>query len=346
MKAFTTHQSKISTFTSPICIASLVFLLLALTGCGGSSSEDINEVTPPSNNSDTLLYSSNPNGHNELSRLQDDVSQVLLSNPAYDYWWPKVSPDKSSFIVYRSPANANKNHDNYENADLMLFDMDGNNPRTLISRGDYGWVGQGVSRWNKDGSKILMATQQTVGTSSQWRMVITDAQGNNPKNLSEWWIIDPNFSPDNQSIVFIAFPNNALSFDLTQLELHQADYNASNDSISNIMRLTYNTTRDHDPSYSPDGSKTVFSAGNAMYSDVDIVTYDVATATETILVNDSAANGGSMDWSNDGKRLYFHSLDLTAHPFRIKQFDTSSLNVKTLLETTTNDYSFYHPEVY
>jgi len=65
-------------------------------------------------------------------------------------------------------------------------------------------------------------------------MVITDASGNNPKNLSDWWIIDPNFSPDNQSIVFMAFPDNVLSFDLTRLELHRADYDSENNSISNI----------------------------------------------------------------------------------------------------------------
>ena len=323
---------------------SLTFLLLTLTSCGGSSDDELH--TDPPSSSDILLYSSNPNGYNELSRLQDDVSQVLLSNPAYDYWWPKVAPDKSGFLVYRSPVNPAKNHDDYDNADLLLFDMDGNNPRTLISKGDYGWLGQGVSRWNKDGSKILMGTQQPFGASSQWRMVITDTLGKNPKNLSDWWIIDPNFSPDNSSIVFMAFPNNVLSFDLSQLELHRADYNSASVSISNITRLTNNSTRDHDPSYSPDGSQIVFSAGNAAYSNVDIVVFDVAAATETVVVDDTAANGGSMDWSNDGESIYFHSLDLTAHPFRIKQLDTSTLDVNNLLETSNNDFSFFHPEVY
>ncbi len=345
MRNFKTHILK-----SLSSVVSTAFLLLTLTSCGGSSEDDSNggnnEGSSSPDTSDTLLYSSNPNGHNELSRLQGGVTQVVLSSPAYDYWWPKVAPDKSGFLVYRSPANSAKNHDDYENADLLLFDMDGNNPRTLISMGDYGWSAQGVSRWNKDGSKILIAAQQGVGISAQWRLVITDALGKNPKNLSDWWIIDPNFSPDNQLIVFMAFPNNVLSFDLSQLELHRADYNATNDSISNITRLTNNKTRDHDPSYSPDGSQIVFSAGNSEYSNVDIVIYDVTSTTESVFVDDSAANGGSMDWSNDGKSIYFHSLNLTAHPFRIKQLDVSNQSVNTLLETSGNGFSFYHPEVY
>ncbi len=325
-----------------ITVIALALVMLILNACGGSSAE---YISPPTN-TDTLLFSSNPNDHNELSRLQGSVSQVLLSNLAYDYWWPKVAPDKSGFLVYRSPANPAKNHDDYETADLMLFDMDGNNPRTLIKKDDYGWSAQGVSRWNKDGSKILMAAEQTNNASKQWRLVITDALGKNPKNLSDWWIIDPNFSPNNEAIVFMAFPNNTLSFDLSQLELHRADYNAAKDSISNITRLTNNTSRDHDPSYSPDGSKIVFSAGNAAYSDVDIVIYDVTTGTESIVVDDTAANGGSMDWSNDGDSIYFHSLNLTAHPFRIKQVSISNLSVNTLLETSGNGFGFYHPEVY
>lgn len=320
----------------------LATILLFLTACGGGSSD----TSPAPSDPDILLYSSDSNGYNELSRLENSVAQVLLGNPSYDFWWAKVAPDKSGFLVYRSPVNPAKNHDDYENADLMMFDMDGNNPRTIISKGDYGWLGQGVSRWNKDGSKILMATQQTIGTSDQWRLVITDAQGNNPINLSDWWIIDPNFSPDNQSIVFMAFPNNVLSFDLSQLELHRADYDAVNDIINNITRLSNNTTRDHDPSFSPDGSQIVFSAGNAAYTDVDIVVYDVATGEESILVGDTAANGGSIDWSDDGKRIYFHSLNLTAHPFRIKRVDTFSQSVDTVLETSVNDFGFYHPEVY
>lgn len=320
---------------------SLLLLLLVVSACGGSSND-----TTPSNVSDIILYSSNPNGHNELNRLQDGISTSVLSNPAYDYWWPKVAPDKSQFLVYRSPVNPDQNHDDYENADLMLFDMDGNNSRILISKSDYGWLGQGVARWNKDGSKILMASQQAFGATSQWRMVITDATGSNPKNLSDWWVLDPNFSPDNQSIVFLAFPDNGLSFDLSQLELHRADYDEVNNSINNIERLTTNNTRDHDPSYSPDGTKIVFSGGNANYSDVDIVIYDIASNNETILLDDSAANGGSMDWSGDGKKIYFHSLNLSEHPFRIKKIDTSSGEMNTLLQNSENDFSFYHPEVY
>lgn len=322
----------------------LVFVLFIMLSC----SNDKEIVTlPESIEVETrFLYSSNENGHNELYRFEDGTQSLVLSDVNFDYWWPKVSPDKSKMLVYRSAANPDKNHDNYPEAELMLMNIDGSNPQVLIPKGKFSWTAQGVCRWNIDGTKILMASEQTTTAGNQWRLVITDNQGNNPKNLSDRWIIDPNFSIDNGSIVFVGFPENNLSFDLTKLEIHQADYNSVLDTILNITRLTQNNTRDHDPSFSPDGSKIVFSAGNAEYTNVDLALFNVNLNAETDILDDSGANGGSMCWSPDGKEIYFHSLNLTQHPFQIKKLLVSSNTLERLLESTTNDFSFYHPESY
>jgi len=311
-----------------------------------ASENPIPENPLPEEQDSGILFSSNKNGHNELYKLQDDEETLLLSDASYDYWWPKVSPDKSKFLVYRTPTNPAKNHDDYQEAELLVFDMNGKNEQVLIEKGKHGWSGQGVGRWNKDGSKILMIAEQTVAEGKQWRMVTTDAQGNNPKNLSDWWILDPNFSIDNSQVVFMAFPDNVLSFDLAELELHSADYNTSSGSISNITRLTTNFTRDHDPSFSPNGKQIVFSAGNTAYTNVDITLYDVESQEESKLVDDTGSNGGSMCWSLDGKDIYFHSLNLTQHPFQIKKVSKRSTEVSTLLSASPEDFGYYHPEVY
>lgn len=313
------------------------------------SCSDDKETIPvfePVVSEETFLYSSNEHGHNELYRYDNGQRTLVLSDENFDYWWPKVSPDKSKMLVYRSPVDPEKNHDNYPEADLILMNFDGSNSQLIIPKGKYGWSAQGVCRWNKDGSKILMASEQSTATGNQWRLVITDNQGNNPKNLSDRWIIDPNFSIDNGLVVFIGFPDNNLSFDLTKLELHKAEYDSANDTIINITRLTQNTTRDHDPSFSPDGSQIVFSAGNAEYTNVDLATYDVNLDMETELLDDSGANGGSMCWSPDGKEIYFHSLNLTQHPFQIKKLIVGSKEVSTLLQSAPEDFGYFHPESY
>lgn len=323
---------------------SLVLLVVLYSSCEKDSPSE--NPIPEGEVKPTLLYATDKNGHNELYRLNGAEETLLLSDANYDYWWAKVSPDKSKFLVYRSAVNPDKNHDDYQNAELLVVDIDGKNAKVLIEKGKHGWSGQGVCRWNKDGTKIVMIAEQTDEVGKQWRMVTTDSQGNNPKNLSDWWIIDPNFSNDNSQVVFMAFPDNVLSFDLSELELHSADYNSTDNSISNVTRLTSNQTRDHDPAFSPDGNQIVFSAGNVGYSNVDITIYDVATKMESKLVDDSGSNGGSMCWSLDGTEIYFHSLNLTAHPFQIKKTNMTSEVVTTILKATPDDYGYFHPEIY
>jgi len=215
----------------------LIYLLISLFYLSCAKDGEVFTPQISSESNQLFLYSSDKAGHNELFRFENNQEILLLTDKSYDYWWPKVSPDKSKVLFYRSLANLNKNHDDYTKAELMVMNIDGSNPRVLISKGQYGWLGQGVCRWNKDGTKILMGTVQNTNFGEQWRLVITDDKGNNPKNLSDWWIIDPNFSNTNAEIVFMAFPNNELTFDLTKLELHKADFDSHNETITKIQKL-------------------------------------------------------------------------------------------------------------
>lgn len=330
-------------------VRGIVFLTVfafLISSCESESTnvEIIDEIENTA--SSKMFFSTDRNGFNELYLLENNKEVLVFSDPNYDYWWPKVSPDKSKMLVYRSAANPEKNHDDYQEAELVLAAIDGSNAVVIIEKGKHGWSGQGVARWNKDGSRILMIAEQNTPEGKQWRMVTTDNEGNNPQNLSDWWIIDPNFSIDNTTVVFMAFPDNELSFDLAELELHQADYDSESNTINSIKRLTENHTRDHDPSFSPDGKKIVFSAGNVAYTNVDLKLFNIEDETEQKLLDDSGANGGSMCWSLDGSEVYFHSLNLSEHPFQIKKIDVKSQEVTNLLVASPHDYGYFHPEVY
>ncbi len=295
---------------------------------------------------DVILFSKNPNGHNELYKLQNGEQTLLISDPEYDFWWPKVSPDKSKILVYRTPTNPDKNHDDYQEADLMIADIDGSNLDLLIAKNQYDWNAQGVCRWNKDGSKILMCAEIQTGAGFQWRLVTTNSDGTDPKVLSDYWAIDCNFSIDNEKVVFMGFKDNNLIVDFTKLELQEGDYDAMNNTVSNIVSLTDNDTRDHDPDFSPDNMQIVFSAGNSLYTNVDLKIYNTITNTVRTLLDDSAANGGSMCWSTDGKYIFFHSINFLRSPFRIKCVEVETGRVSTILEEEGNDFGFFHPEAY
>jgi len=295
---------------------------------------------------DKILYSKNPNGHNELYLLDDGEESPIMSDPSYDYWWAKVSPNKNKLLVYRSAVDPAKDHDNYPNAELILADIDGTNQSIIVEKNAFDWNAQGVARWNKDGTKILMCAEVETVSGLQWRLVTTDNNGNNPKILSDRWAIDCNYSIDNSKIVFMGFKDNNLTFDLTKLELQQGDYDAVTDTITNIVSLTSNSTRDHDPDYSPDNTKIVFSGGTAIYDNVDLKIYDVDTQTESTILDDSSANGGSMCWSADGQYIFFHSIEFLKTPFRIKCIHVETGQQSTLLKIDDNSHGFFHPEAY
>lgn len=332
----------LSYYKSSCKIPIIVICILAFISC---SSDDKQIEEEEIQTGDILLYSKNPNGHNELYKLENGVESPILSDDNFDYWWPKVSPDKKKMLVYRSAANPDKNHDDYANAELILCNIDGTTPKVIIEKNKHGWISQGVCRWNKDGTKILMGAEIDTNGSVQWRLVVTDLNGEQPKILSNYWGIDCNFSIDNAHIYFIGFANNDLTTDLTKFELQRGEFDSVNDTLINIISLTSNNTRDHDPDISPDNTKAVFSAGNAEYSDVDLVLYDLITQKETTLLDDEAANGGSMCWSPDGKSIYFHSLNLFKSPFEIKKTDVGS-GISTSILKSDGSFGYFHPEVY
>lgn len=335
----TKHQDKLINYKY-----TYILILLFTISCG--SDDTPNEIIPENQAEDILLYSKNPKGYNELYKLENGIETPIVSDPNFDYWWPKVSPDKKRMLVYRSPANPSKNHDDYANAELILCDIDGTNPKVIIEKNKHGWVSQGVCRWNKDGSKILMGAEIDTNGSVQWRLVVTDTNGDEPKILSNHWGIDCNFSPDNAFIYFIGFADNNLTPDLTKFELQRGVFDNVNDTLLNIVSLTSNNSRDHDPDIAPNDKKIVFSAGNSDYTDVDLVLYDIETETESILLNDNSSNGGSMCWSQDGERIYFHSVTLFETPFKIKKINVTTGVASTILEVADNSHGFFHPESY
>lgn len=321
-----------------------IFLFLIsflLVGCEKMSNDDGESVE-----NSRLYYSVNQRGYSEVLMYENGIESTIHSDPEYDYWWVKVSPDHNKLLYYRSPANPAKDHDNYEEAELLISNMDGTLQKVLIPHGHYGWRAQGTCRWSMDGQSILMIAEVPVGMGYQWRMVVTDAEGKNPVIISDYWALDPNFAPDGNQIVFIGFPENELSFDLTKLELMIGDYDSNNQRLINISRLTDNKSRDHDPSFSSDGTKIVFSAGNALYSNVDIKLWNNLTSKEEILVDDMSANGGSMCWSNMDDKIFFHSLNLLQHPFVIKSVDVESGNIDVVRADPQRKFGYFHPEVF
>lgn len=268
--------------------------------------------------------------------LTDGTTQAITNNPSYNHWKVVVSPNHQQLLILRSPASSSPDQENYENCDILKANADGSNQQIIVADNQNNWFAFGNPWWHPSGNRILMIAQ--AGTSADpFHLYTIDTTGNNPQQLSLQWAIDPNWSPDGNKIVFIGTTGIT---SLTQLELYTADYNYSQNSISNIQQLTNDTTRNHDPCFSPDGSHIAFMAGPADLIGADIVTIDTSGNNRTTLMDDNGTHGGQLNWGTDNK-IYYHSLYLFVTDFMAKAFNTITNTDDTLLASPGNGY--IHP---
>ena len=282
-------------------LGSVLFL-----GCGNGGRDEQPPVAKQATG-DMLIFASRRSGNDEIWTVPraGGTAVRLTEDARFETWWPRPSPSGLTFLAYRSPAPGRSN--DYENAALWLFDIDGSRPRELIAKGAHGWTAQGVADWSPDGETLVMAAQE----GGRWRLFVTDALGRNPVKISrrDSLFADPSWSPDGTRIVYCALPAGYTGVDLGQLEIHTCDADGGNE-----RRLTYDTNRDHDPYWSPDGAWIAWESGaNALAVitgpvDLRAIRPD-GTDLHTVLA-DGQINTVPR-WSPDAQSLFFHRLDFT-----------------------------------
>ena len=263
--------------------------------------EVIEESLPDSK----LIFASDRSGNLEIwiSNLDGSKAFQLTDDDKYESNWPRVSPDRSKVLFYRAPRGAKES--SYEQFSLWQVDIYGNNPIELIPKGSYGWISQGVADWSPDGTKIVMAAADKT---QRWQLYVTNANGKNPQRISkrDSHFLDPSWSPDGSKIVYSAFPQNYKGSKLNKLEIFIANADGSNEK-----QLTFDSYRDHDPYWSPNGEWIAFEAQTQpLYWLLGKWALRVIPAKggKTIdILNDGHVNTLPR-WSPDSSQLYFHRL--------------------------------------
>ncbi len=289
-----------------------------------------------------LIFSSNRSGNLEIwiSELDGSKPLQLTDNKNFESWWPRVSPDRSKVLFYRSPKGTDES--TYDEASLWQIDSNGENEIELIPQGEYGWSTQGIADWSPDGSKIVMAA---ANSKNHWHLYITDSNGKHPSRISkrESLYLDPSWSPDGNKIVYTAFPSDYNGNDLKHLEIFTSDINGDNET-----RLTNDKFRDHAPYWSPDGQWIAFETqvmplywllGKWALRTVP------ANGGQTIeLINDGHVNSLPR-WNPDSTQIYFHRLRFRED----KKFGLWRINAdgSDLIKITSNDdYKDIQVDVY
>lgn len=314
----------------------IVYVAMGLTSC-------TKDNTPPDTNSSLIyFYDRRENGNLQVYSYVGITEKNLVNDTTYDYWWIKVSPDKTKFLCYRSPKKAGWN--SYTLSDLMVFNRDGTNGHVIVAKGAYGWELQAHAKWSPDGTQILGSAKckdpSINDMVSRGRMVVFDADGTNPKIISKFQydVTDPAWSPDGKKVTYVGPSDLNDPTHPEKAEIFQASLNPSTQFMENPVRLTFDDKYCYDPCWSPDGKWIAYSKGAFVnlyiWQDHDIYKCKPDGSEDVLVLHDGKLNGVPT-WTPDGRRLMFHVLGyFDPPPFSLFSCSVNGNDKKKILATT------------
>ncbi len=307
-----------------------------------SCSKDNTPVPPDTSNNLIYFYDRKENGNLQVYSYDGTVEKNLVNDATYDYWWIKVSPDKTKFLCYRSPKNAGLN--SYTVSDLMVFNIDGSNGHVIVAKGTYSWELQAHAKWSPDGTQILGTAKckdpLINDMVSRGRLVVFNADGTSPKIISKFLydLADPAWSPDGKNVTYVGPSDLNDPTNTEKAEIFQATLNPVTQLMENQVRLTFDDKYCYDPCWSPDGEWIAYSKGafiNLIFTqDHDIYKCKPDGSADVLVLHDGKVNGVPT-WTPDGNRLLFHVIGyFTPPPFSLYSCSANGNDKKEILATT------------
>ena len=256
-----------------------------------------------------IAFDSNRTGNFEIFLMKADGTQQvqLTRDPAYDSFWPKISPDRKSILFVRTPAGV---HDtDYGKVTTWTMNSDGSEVKQIIGSGAYGWSIQGHPEWKPDGTKIV-----TIGGARHNSQIyILNSDGSNPFRVTSngsggtrgGTNIDPSWHPDGKSLLFVGCPT---SFCLPSFyEVYRINADGTGET-----RLTRDSVADYDPYYSPSGGQIAW-LRNISKTRWAIYRMRPDGSAQRPVIDDGGINSKPA-WWRDGSAILFHRIPPHAAP--------------------------------
>lgn len=249
---------------------------------------------------DVVVFDSDRTGNFEIFTIAGPGGQVvqITDDPAYDSWSPRISPDRRTILVHRAPAGI---HDlDHSKVSIWAVSADGGQSVQLRPPGLDGWALQGHAEWSPDGRSLVMFGGSRISP----QIHVTDNLGQKPRAVTARGGVnlDPSFSPDGRQIAFVGCPR-AVCVE-SNYEIYRIPV-----SGGKVTRVTSDSVRDHDPYWSPDGTRlawlTAFGGPGVGVWDVRIG--DAQGRNPTRLFGDSGVTSRPA-FSPDSRYVYVHRI--------------------------------------
>ncbi len=287
-------------------VAFILALTALLIACGGKSNIPATSATPALVRDRLVFDSTRLSSNREIFVMKDDGTQItrLTNNPAYQHWWPRISPDRKKILFYRRPAGVAT--DDYTQASLWVMNVDGSGVKQLIAQGANGWSQQGHAEWSPDGTKIAMFGSYLAAL----QIFVTDASGDNAVRYTNQPGIntDVSWSPDGSMLLFngcLASPCTPPNYEIFVMSATMP--------LGTPTRLTTDGLADYDPYFSPDGSTIAWLTNTDPTANGGLGAWGIRMADANgsnlrTLIDDGQINSKPA-WSLDGNSLYFHRIN-------------------------------------
>lgn len=146
-----------------------------------------------------------------------------------------------------------------EGSGLWVIDADGSNPRRLVD------VGGEDLQWSPDGSRFAFVSGEQI------HLMNVDGSGRRALTEGVEYGQDPAWSPDGTKIAFTSYRDQVPA---DQPLVVDPEIYVMNPDGSGKTRLTHDQDRNQDPSWSPDGTKIVFTTSVGGDNRIEVMNVD------------------------------------------------------------------------
>jgi len=289
---------------------------------------------------DMMAFDSDRTGNFEIfAATPDDATpRELTSDPRFDSWWPRISPDRRTILFHRSPHGV---HDlDFRKVSLWAMGADGTGMVELRPPGLDGWTVQGHVEWHPTGDRLVMFG----GSRLSPQIWVTDRQGAHPRQITDRGgrNLDPSFSSDGRRIWFVGCPD-SICGDEDQ-EIYAVEVGERGDQLGGQQRrMTDDSIRDQDPYESRDGRQLGWLS---QYGNTGVGVWDVRIATidhaggplvgARRLLNDKAVTSRPQ-WSADGSSVTSHRVEVGGSNFDLVRIDVATGDVTHLAASSPSN---------